>query len=92
MIKVEEVEKINGKFIKDQKVKILLKKDNEGSIKNPSENKPLNNAEEQNKNTEQNKNEETAHPEVQEQETAKEPESAQQPEQQPAVQERCGLV
>jgi len=91
LIKVEEVEKINGKFIKDQKVKILLKKDTEGSIKNPSENKPLNNGEEQNKNTEQNKNEETAQPEAQEQETAKEPESAQQPEQQPAVQEQQKL-
>lgn len=87
LIKVEEVEKINGKFIKDQKVKILLKKDAEGSVKKPSqENKPLNNSEEQNKNMEQNKNEETAQPEVQEQETAKEPESAQQPEQQPVVQ------
>lgn len=98
LIKVEEVEKINGKFIKDKKVKILLKKDAEGSIKNPSEeNKPLNNSEEQNKNTEQNKNEETAQPEVQEQETAKEPESAQQPEstqqpeQQPVVQEQQKL-
>jgi parvulin-like peptidyl-prolyl isomerase len=82
LIKIDEVEKINGKFIKDLKVKILFKKDVEGAVKKPTEeNKPLNNSEEQNKNTEQNKNEETAQPEVQEQESAKEPESIQQPEQ-----------
>ena len=82
LIKIDEVEKINGKFIKDLKVKIIFKKDAENAVKkSPEENKPLNNSEEQNKNTEQNKNEETAQPEVQEQESAKEPESIQQPEQ-----------
>ena len=82
LIKVDEVEKINGKFIKDLKVKILFKKDAENAVKkSPEEDKSLNNSEEQNKITEQNKNEETAQPEVQEQESAKEPESIQQPEQ-----------
>ncbi len=92
LIRVSEVEKINGKFIKDQKVKILLKRDVEDEKKKPSEeDKLLNNSEEKNKNMEQNKNEETAQPEVQEQETAKEPESVQQPEQQPVVQEQQKL-
>ena len=80
LIKVDEVEKINGKFIKDLKVKILFKKDADGALNKPAEEiKPVNNPEEQNKNTEQNKNEETAQPEVQEQETAKEPESVEKP-------------
>jgi parvulin-like peptidyl-prolyl isomerase len=84
LIKIDEIEKINGKFIKDLKVKILFKKDPESAVKKPAEeNKPMNNSEEKNKNTEQNKNEEAAQPEVQEQESAIEPDSAQkeQPEQ-----------
>ena len=90
LIKIEEVEKINGKFIKDHKVKILLKREAEEGDKNPAENgKELNNTEEQNQNTEQDKNEETAQPKVPEQENAKE--SEQQPEQQPAEQEQQKL-
>ncbi len=86
LIRVSEIEKINGKFIKDQKVKILLKRDAEESKKKPSEeDKSLNNSEEQNKNMEPNKNEETAQPAIPEQENAKE--SEQQPEQQPVVQQ-----
>ena len=81
LIKIEEVEKINGKFVKDNKVKILLKRDNNDN-KNPSEeNKPLDNPVEQNKNIEPNKNEETVQQPAPE--SAPQQESAKEPGQQP---------
>ncbi len=87
LIKIEEIEKINGKFIKDYKVKILLKRETEDAVKDStSSDKELNNSEDKNQNTEQDKNEETAQPAVPEQENAKE--SEQQPELQPAEQEQ----
>jgi parvulin-like peptidyl-prolyl isomerase len=90
LIKIEEIEKINGKFIKDHKVKILLKRDAEEAVKDStSDDNKLNNTEDKNQNTEQNKNEETAQPGVPEQENAKE--SEQQPEQQPVEQEQQKL-
>jgi len=87
LIKIEEIEKINGKFIKDYKVKILLKREAEEAVKDSaSSDKELNNSEDKNQNTEQDKNEETAQPAVPEQENAKE--SEQQPELQPTEQEQ----
>lgn len=81
LIKIEEVEKINGKFVKDNKVKILLKRDNNDN-KNPSEeNKSLDNPVEQNKNIEPNKNEETVQQPAPE--SAPQQESAKEPGQQP---------
>ncbi len=75
LIKIEEIEKINSNFIKDLKVKILLKREVEKEDENlPEKDKNLNASEEKNQNTEQNKNEETAQPEGSEQENAKESE------------------
>ena len=80
LIKIDEIEKINGRFIKDKKVNILLKRD----AKQPSDSLEINkspNSEDQNKNIEQNKNEQTAQPEVQGQENATEPKQQQPTEQ-----------
>ena len=81
LIKIEEVEKINGKFVKDNKVKILLKRDNNDSKKPSEENKSLDNPVEQNKNIEENKNEETV--QQPDPESAPQQESAKEPGQQP---------
>ena len=49
LIKIEEIEKINGKFIKDYKVKILLKRETEEPVKDSvSSDKELNNSEDKN--------------------------------------------
>ena len=78
LIKIEEVEKINGKFVKDNKVKILLKREANNDNKKPlEENNPV----EQNKNIEQDKNEETVQQPAPE--STPEQESAKEPEQQP---------
>ena len=78
LIKIEEVEKINGKFVKDNKVKILLKREaNNDNKKLLEENNPV----EQNKNIEQDKNEETVQQPAPE--SAPEQESEKEPEQQP---------
>jgi len=81
LIKIEEVEKINGKFVKDNKVKILLKRDNNDNKKPLEENKSLDNPVEQNKNIEQDKNEETVQQPAPE--SAPQEESAKEPGQQP---------
>jgi parvulin-like peptidyl-prolyl isomerase len=82
LIKIEEVEKINGKFVKDNKVKILLKRDANNDNKKPlEENKSLDNPVEQNKNIEQNKNEETVQQPAPE--SAPQQEGAKEPGQQP---------
>ena len=78
LIKIEEVEKINGKFVKDNKVKILLKREANNDNKKPlEENNPV----EQNKNIEQDKNEETVQQPAPE--STPEQESEKEPEQQP---------
>ena len=78
LIKIEEVEKINGKFVKDNKVKILLKREANSDNKKPlEENNPV----EQNKNIEQDKNEETVQQPAPE--STSEQESEKEPEQQP---------
>ena len=78
LIKIEEVEKINGKFVKDNKVKILLKRESNNDNKKPlEENNPV----EQNKNIEQDKNEETVQQPAPE--STPEQESEKEPEQQP---------
>ena len=80
LIKIEEVEKINGKFVKDNKVKILLKREaNNDNKKLLEENNPV----EQNKNIEQDKNEETVQQPAPE--STPEQESEKEPEQQPVV-------
>jgi parvulin-like peptidyl-prolyl isomerase len=82
LIKIEEVEKINGKFVKDNKVKILLKRDTNNENKKPlEENKSMDNPVEQNKNIEQDKNEETVQQPAPE--STPEQESEKEPEQQP---------
>ena len=82
LIKIDEVEKINGKFLKDNKVKILLKRDANNDNKKPlEENKSLDNPAEQNKNIEQDKNEETVQQPAPE--STPEQESEKEPEQQP---------
>jgi parvulin-like peptidyl-prolyl isomerase len=79
LLKIEGVEKINDKFVKDNKVKILLKREVSDDNKQPlEESKSLDNPAEQNKNLEQDQNEETVQQQAPEstpeQEVAKEPE------------------